>query len=86
LNNRVEGFERYGPSNLFPLIEKYDGCGKCNLINLIYHGNVDAANKIIFESESEKVHQWAISRGWTVEVEESKFNPKYTLTRNSGNE
>jgi len=87
MNYRVELFERYGPGNLFPLIEKYDGRGKCNRIELIYHGNFDeeyyADNEIIFESESEKVHQWAISRGWAVEVEHITT---YTLKRNSGNE
>merc|ERR1719300_1655268 len=66
LIDRVEQFEHFGfESNIrFPYIENYDGRGKCHEIHFEYYDEDDDE----FESDLQKVHEWASSRGWTVEV------------------
>jgi len=51
-----------GYGSIYPIIEKYDGEGKCHMIDLIYN----EMPKEEFGLEFEKVKEWATSRGWNV--------------------
>jgi len=77
LIERVEQFQfRFGRYIKFPYIENYDGRGKCHEINFEYRFEDEEE----FESDLQKVNEWASSKGWTVEVDhESKI---INLTRN----
>jgi len=77
LIDRVEQFQFGNGSRIkFPYIENYDGRGKCHEINFEYRFEDEEE----FESDLQKVNEWASSKGWTVEVDhESKI---INLTRN----
>jgi len=63
--NRVENFDfgiHDGYGSFFPIIEKYDGKGKCHMIKLRYNRMPNEE----FGLEFEKVKEWATSRGWNV--------------------
>jgi len=63
MNDGVEKFVFIYRQNIhFPLIENYDGRGKCHEINFEYIDDEE------FESDLSKIQEWALSRGWTVEV------------------
>jgi len=65
LNDRVEEFQFGFDSHIkFPYIKNYDGRGKCHEINFEYYDEDDEE----FESDLQNVHEWASSKGWTVEV------------------
>jgi len=64
--NRVKEFQfeiGNGYGSFFPIIEKYDGKGKCHKIEWKYNNMPDEE----FGLEFEKVKEWASSRGWIVE-------------------
>jgi len=66
LNDGVEKFNFiYGQNTNFPLIENYDGRGKCHEIQFEYYEGQDDEE---FESDLPKIQEWALSRGWTVTV------------------
>jgi len=66
LNDGVEKFNSiYGQNINFPLIENYDGRGKCHEIQFEYYEGQDDEE---FESDLPKIQEWALSRGWTVTV------------------
>jgi len=68
LNDRVEEFDFEIPDgygSFLPIIEKYDGKGKCHEIELKYN---EMPNEE-FGLEFEKVKEWATSRGWNVSEE-----------------
>ena len=48
----------------FPYIENYDGRGKCSMIDFQYEVEHDEE----YESDVQKMQEWANSKGWTVEV------------------
>jgi len=63
LNDGVEKFKfMYGQNIRFPLIENYDGRGKCHEIQFEYYDYEE------FESDLSKIQEWALSKGWIVEV------------------
>jgi len=76
LNDRIEQFQfRFGRYIKFPLIENYDGRGKCHEISLEYEDDVDEEE---FGFELTKFQDWASTRGWTVEViEDTPHNDFY---------
>ena len=68
LNDGVEKIQFiFGQNINFPLIENYDGRGKCHEIKFMYDKENDDVDKE-FGSDLSKIQEWAISRGWTVEV------------------
>jgi len=48
----------------FPYIENYDGRGKCQMIEFEYIDEPDEE----YESDVQKLQEWANSNGWTVDV------------------
>ena len=65
LNERIEQFQfRFGRYIKFPLIENYDGSGKCHEIDFEYLEE----DEEVFETDLPKIQEWASSREWTVEV------------------
>jgi len=84
LNDKVYMFVRVGTGGNFPLIKKYDGKGKCHLIELKYgiiDGDYEVKQKARkqFYLESKKIKKWASSRGWKVEYD--KDDKEFILER-----
>jgi len=65
LNDGVEQIEfKLACCIHFPYIENYDGRGKCSMIDFQYEVEHDEE----YESDVQKMQEWANSKGWTVEV------------------
>ena len=78
LIDRVEQFHFGFISNIrFPYIENYDGRGKCHEIHFEYYDEDDEE----FESDLQKVHEWASSKGWTVEVSNGSPHVLYPVSK-----
>jgi len=56
----------------FPYIENYDGKGKCHVIEFEYEDGHDEE----YESDVQKMQEWANSNGWTVDV---SYQPTYDV-------
>ena len=64
LNDGVEQIAFVACCIHFPYIENYDGRGKCSMIDFQYEVEHDEE----YESDVQKMQEWANSKGWTVEV------------------
>ena len=77
LNDGVEQIEfKLACCIHFPYIENYDGRGKCSMIDFQYEVEHDEE----YESDVQKMQEWANSNGWRVEVNECE-NHVICLTR-----
>jgi len=72
LNDGVEQIAFVACCIHFPYIENYDGRGKCHMIELEYEDDCDEE----YESDVQKMQEWANSNGWTVDV---SYQPTYDV-------